>query len=47
MNNPDLFLTPISEKEVVGDVRLWENKTSTDYEDIGMKLIKKVIDFIA
>ena len=46
-NNPDLFLTPVSEEGVIGVVRLWESKTSTDYEDISMKVIKKLIDFIA
>ena len=28
-------------------MKIWESKTSTDYEDIGMNLVKKVINCIA
>ena len=47
-NKHNLFLlTPINEEEVIGVVKIWESKTSTDYEDIGMNLVKKVINCIA
>ena len=45
--NHNLFLTPVSEEEVVGVVILCESTTSTHYEDISMTLIKQFIDFIA
>ena len=46
-NNHKLFLMSVSEEEVIECVRLWASNTSTDYEDISMKLIKQVIDFVA
>ena len=42
-NNQNLLLTPISEEEVIGVVRLWESETSTDYEDTNMELIKRLL----
>ena len=36
----------INEEEVIGVVKIWESKTSTDYEDISMNLVKKVINCI-
>ena len=43
-NKHNLFLTPINEEEVIRVVKIWESKTSTDYEDISMTLVKKVIN---
>ena len=40
-NNQILFLTTVNEKEVIRAVNIWESKTSRDYEDINMHLVKK------
>ena len=41
--NQNLFLTPVSEEEVIRTVNTWECKTSTDCDDINMHkiLVKK------
>ena len=46
-NNQNVFLTPVSEEEVIRTVNTWECKTSTDCDDIRMLLVKKVINCIA
>ena len=46
-NKHNLFLTLVNEEEVIGVVKIWESKTSTDYEDFSMTLVKKVINCIA
>ena len=43
----NLFLTPVNEEEVIGVVKIWESKTSTDYENISMTVVKKIIKCIA
>ena len=39
-NNQNLFLTPVSEEEVIRTVNTWKCKTSSDCEDISMFLVK-------
>ena len=39
--NQNLFLTPVSEEEIIPTVNTWECKTSTDSDDISMLLVKK------
>ena len=43
MAKHNLFLTPVNEEEVIGVVKIWEIKTSTDYENISMTLVKKLL----
>ena len=40
-NNQNLFLTTVSEEEIIRTVNTWECKTSTDSGDISMVLVKK------
>ena len=39
--NQNIFLTPVSEEEVIRTVNTWECKTSTDCDDTSMLLVKK------
>ena len=38
-NNQNLFLTPVSEEEVIRTVNTWECKLSTDCDDVSMLLV--------
>ena len=45
-NSNSLFLTPITEEEILNVVLNMSNKTSTDYYYINMETVKKCIDVI-
>jgi len=42
-NPSTMFLKPVEEKEIIDTVNECQNKTSTDYHEIDMKIVKKVI----
>ena len=41
-----MFLSPVEEKETIKVVREFTSKTSTDFSDISMNIVKKVFDYI-
>ena len=45
-NQNSMFLKAVEEQEVIDTVRKYNNKTSTDHNDISMCLVKKIIDAI-
>lgn len=40
-NSNSIFLKPVVEKEIIDIANICKNKTSTDYNDIDMKTVKK------
>ena len=42
-----MFLTAVEEKEIIDIVNRYKDKTSTDANNIDMKIVKKVIEGIS
>jgi len=45
-NNNSMFIEPVDENEMVKTVSKLKNKTSTDYDDMSMEMVKSIINFI-
>ena len=43
INPKSMFLTAVEESEIIEIVNKCKNKTSTDYSDIDMRIVKEVI----